>query len=1574
MAGSFTNTTSAKTNSFGKGMFKDSTEIYMTEGMWTNAVNAINNSHLGDSGTLGNEPSNVLCASAPYTILGFAQSSATKWVLFSGTNVDSEIGIFDETDCSYEPLVNDRCLGFKLSHPITAIVKSNYDCTKSVYFQDGLNVDRAMNIDRVEEYYKVVGDSNADPDCYEPIYSNELDCDKLRLHSLVTQPCINIAKGQGAGQLLNGSYIALIAMSENGIKLTDYSMPSIPQSLWDHSGIGGSLEITISNLDTDFNEFELVIVQTVNQNTIAKKIGNYSITHGTSTNETKINLDVILASLETVPLNILPLKSVIYDKSEKMFAINRYLIRTGVTTKPVFNYQPLANKINVEWIATEYPSDYYWLGGNKTTYMRDEVYSFFVRWVYTNGSRTASYHIPGRAATPSDIAVVTGSDIIDGKNKAWQVFDTATSGYYTGSTADGGNHIAKGKMAYWESTEKYPNDKVDIWGDLCGKPIRHHKMPSNETIHIHKPGPSNTDFITILGVQFSNVKPPVDDLGNPISDIAGYEILRGSREGNKTVIAKGMFNNMWEYTIRKTNLQKKGLFQNYPYNDLRPDPFLVRTEDYAQQMLQGGKAAPGANLTTYKKDMFSFHSPETAFAKPYLGANYIKLYREEKALVENVFAYPYKHPKHILITDGAFIAAGICGIGIGLMAALGKSSSQSTETLSAIFASTDQTGGRESGQASAIGDTVSAAITNFKGLAGFISGAVIFATNFMYFGGQGVDQVLTTIRKISKKRQYALQLNSHGFYRDSSLVSNSSSGSYLPSISRKVKPSKIKYIGSGIHDFDASYRINNLYRNKYVALELDGTVNNPASASDNTKATLANMGISQKDPIKHFQTTSVAYYGAIKLDYENQYGQLGSIIQIPVGSCVQEGVTSDVIYGGDVYINRYTEKNAYMFFNTWLMGENDMTEFDYRNHVNGPLPRYWANFENFDLDDLGLNNPGGVSDENVDPDDDPDDNKKKGKKLKGFFSKLKGLKLTSPQDFHRLDRLGIHGVLSVKWGFFYLSANGVRDFYVESEFNMAYRDYGENDTEKFYDPYGNSFNDTDFMFRTDVIQLPTFYKYDLSLSASKLYGNFTTWGAVLQKDYDPKVYATCFEYYPKRAIYSLRQVEGLKRDNWKNFLPLNYKDFSGKISNIKSMNATGAVILFEDKEPVNFVGVDQLETTGGVKVTIGDGGLFSQNMQSLVNADDTIAYGSCISSRSAVNTPFGLFYISQNAGKIFNFTGSLTEISKNGLKFWFMEHLPSKLLKAFPDCELYDNPVVGIGCQTVYDAQYELVYFSKKDYEPLITDEVIHFDDINGVPYIIRQSGSKRYIPFTDKTAWKDCSWTISFDPKTQMFVSFHDWIPQLVIPSSLHFYTTKNNGLWKHNSVWDSYANYYGQDYPWEVEFPVSTPNAINSVRNVEYYLDVLKYYNNGDEYHHVLDANFDRAVVFNSEQISGVLKLDAQGKKNPLNLVNYPIVSLTGIKILYSKEENKYRFNQFWDITKDRGEFTGAMIPLWEEDPSGYRRLVNPSAIDYTKPPTEHKKFRHYANRVILRKLVSGDQKMIFKLANMKLLASQR
>jgi hypothetical protein len=149
---------------------------------------------------------------------------------------------------------------------------------------------------------------------------------------------------------------------------------------------------------------------------------------------------------------------------------------------------------------------------------------------------------------------------------------------------------------------------------------------------------------------------------------------------------------------------------------------------------------------------------------------------------------------------------------------------------------------------------------------------------------------------------------------------------------------------------------------------------------------------------------------------------------------------------------------------------------------------------------------------------------------------------------------------------------------------------------------------------------------------------------------------------------------------------------------------------------------------------------------------------------------------------------------------------------------------------------------------------------------------------------------------------------------------------------------------------------------------MDTYKFYNDGKDFHHVLDEGFDRAIVFNSEQISGLLKLKIKAKNNPLDIIQVPVVDAVGINILFSKEENKFRFNQFWDITNDRGEFTNTKLPMWITDCNGYTKEINPQYVNYMKAMTEHKKFRHYANTLLLRKNVSNDNKMILKLDNLK------
>ena len=79
-------------NSFTKGLNKDSDPSFVSEGMWTHARNIVNNTIEGDVGTLSNEISNVLCGttgrSMPPTvvekyIIGAIYLYSDKWAIFT---------------------------------------------------------------------------------------------------------------------------------------------------------------------------------------------------------------------------------------------------------------------------------------------------------------------------------------------------------------------------------------------------------------------------------------------------------------------------------------------------------------------------------------------------------------------------------------------------------------------------------------------------------------------------------------------------------------------------------------------------------------------------------------------------------------------------------------------------------------------------------------------------------------------------------------------------------------------------------------------------------------------------------------------------------------------------------------------------------------------------------------------------------------------------------------------------------------------------------------------------------------------------------------------------------------------------------------------------------------------------------------------------------------------------------------------------------------------------------------------------------------------------------------------------
>ena len=1810
-------------NTFIKGLHKDADPAFTQEGMWTHARNVVNNTIEGDIGTLSNEASNALCAIAGGTmptvaafryIIGAIHLFSDKWVIYTAghkTEISiasemSEIGLFEVDSCTYRPIVQDACLGFSKSNLISGASRELQNCSWQVYWADGLNADRVLNIGDqklwpspseyvwagagpdINYYLSLVipglkifwpgvtwkqictdslGATQTSPGVWPPgppmhplgcvtcVDLNELDCDAIRLARLMKTPCLKLNIAEGSGSLENGSYYAVIAYTIQNQKVTDYFAPSNVQPVYTLTSSQGALVLEVEADTENFDEFELVLVANINENTAAIIHGYYS------TRTRRIFIEQFALNKVPVDPSIIGLITPIFEKSDQMTQLNNYLLRIGPTTKFDFNYQPLANLIQSEWVAVEYPSDYYFKGGSNTNYMRDEVYSFFIRWVYDTGDKSASYHIPGRSARPwgpnsfyeNAPNSLSNGDSFPGDTKIFQTINTATQ-TSTGGTQlpDGGTIVGVGDMGYWESTEMYPDTRPDIFNasdhlwtgkfqqpddsyDLCGLPIRHHKFPENVIYnpvtgtltnltgsrHFRKDPVTGALLIRVMGVRFKNIVLPKDNDGIDIPNIVGYEILRGGRDGNRSIVAKGMINNFRDYERQGVTANtRKGLYANYPFNTIYPiGNTLSNSSDHDYQYNDPFIKSVDNNNDVVNQDipnnLITFHSPDTTFRNPYLGIPELKLYGHLSGIANQQFIEPQGHPKFVILSDEAFFIALISGLLNVLLRSGGKktfnypqggftgqyeiplltgtstppalqanTAPQTAMTLPVVginasfnnsiaiyentgvvlanaFAGTDSldaiynTHNRRTLNAGGTytPQQYSVEASPYSLMPSWVTAALSAAqaiSNIAFFFSEGAQAAIDVLYALGPYRQYALQMVAHGLYDVFSPFNINDTKRFRIAdafyIAKNTSAEVRNYQNTVTGNID-SYTINNYKRPKILTIRTERANNNQtagpkllvgstiASALDQSLGSLgmfddslggAGPTIDEEGKQKEFQTRIASHYGALKINVEDQYGNLRSIIQLPATPCEQKipnlptsniavnyllpngSPTSTIIqqkiiqssieiFGGDTYVCRFTEKNPMFFFYDWLYGEPNGYEYNYYNNQMIPEPRYWLNSEKYNPANFEVASAGAWS------------NILSGNTTGTGFRPKNFYKLDSEKYDRMDDTQGIlDGFLYVKNAYFYLSNAGVRDFVVESDVLLDFREVGVFDYEKCYQPY--QYTDLYTMFRMDKLTATegNFYIYDQSLSINRLTNRFTSFGFIQSVFYDPNVSELCYTYLPNTITYSLPTTANTAIDYWYMFLPFNRKNFIGQISSVKSFAKTGAFVTFKNESPVVFQGVDTLEMDGsGTKVIIGDGGVFAREPQNVVVADQPYMYGSSQGRLSVISTPAGMYYISQDQGKVFAYGEGLEEINQAGMKWWFDEFLPSKLLANFPDFPYQDNAVAGIGTQAIYDNANSVLYFCKKDYK-------LKEFDIYGNP-ITRQvqyinTGKESYflyspigtggelltpikLPLGDPLIFEDASWTMSYDPKSKFWISFHDWHPNLLLPTKESFVSVVKNQLWQHYFSCNDYCNFYGTQYPFEIEFPVSTGQTVTTLKSIEYILECYRRntINCMDQFH-VLDYNFDQAVIYNSEQISGYLNLNIFPKNNITLSLDYPKLNqsnLASFDVLFSKEEQKYRVNQFWDITKDRGEFplnsgyppTGQLIPgttvllgnypqelLWITESNGYKKSINPNAVNYNKDYMQRKKFRNMVNFVNLSKANTRDTNMIFKMFNTK------
>jgi hypothetical protein len=236
---------------------------------------------------------------------------------------------------------------------------------------------------------------------------------------------------------------------------------------------------------------------------------------------------------------------------------------------------------------------------NLRGYLRDEVYAFEIVFLLKNGQQTDGFHIPGRTLSVNDTLYPdvpdTNPDFIgepdyylgsEGYSPYWKIYNTASvTGFSQGYTGDlkYKGPYQYGEFGYWESTEEYPCNET-VWGELSGQKIRHHKFPDVLVSPILETKILSTPLNMVMGndavfpigvkIDTTQVRQLIQSSSltqEQKDDIVAYKIIRGNRGTNKSVIAKGILRNVNEYKREEETFY----FPNYPYNDLREDPFLL---------------------------------------------------------------------------------------------------------------------------------------------------------------------------------------------------------------------------------------------------------------------------------------------------------------------------------------------------------------------------------------------------------------------------------------------------------------------------------------------------------------------------------------------------------------------------------------------------------------------------------------------------------------------------------------------------------------------------------------------------------------------------------------------------------------------------------------------------------------------------------------------------------------------------------------------------------------------------------------------------------------------------------------
>jgi len=807
-----------------------------------------------------------------------------------------------------------------------------------------------------------------------------------------------------------------------------------------------------------------------------------------------------------------------------------------------------------------------------------------------------------------------------------------------------------------EFREYYISDGQLSANFVC-QPIRHYKFPDfsvSPFMSTEQLTPFSDSIIYPIGVSldeeliqyFLNVAVDSGLMTQQQRDlVVGYKIKAGDRTLNKSIIAKGLANDMFSYTEPGATNPSPVLFPNFPYND-NHENILLYTDINRNSFIQHPNQGTSNNN-------YTFHSPETSFTKPTLPTE-LKIEAYQFGHMQGNFVNVEDHVKEVVLGDDAYTLATTLALAeVALETALKVSDF--------ILAAGNQfvivIGGTATG-----GGTNNAA--GASTLAAVAFGAATALNGFLTVG-QYRKQWLDIIDGLGQPKNFASYLTSVGKYNYA--IANTVVGQSMRAIktSKYLKPANYQFTEETTGE---TVKINNRDRESSVFISTgeDYPVIYPSyfSQFDNSRTIASeSVGCENVNVSSTLERQIASAYFSIKNYIVDQYGGINDV------KWINTGYTGDLtspksfpqIFGGDIFISRFAKKIKHPIFKTTAIGLADRTPFNYSIEANVGVPRFYADF-------YATRDGGGIG-AALFPNINTDYN----------FDCLTGSNKTYVKNPSK----------------FYTAYYGIPYFLVESEINNNYRYAREGQENNFYP------NTEDFINWTQEKNVPIrqdntfFYNFIYSKKTTQI-GNRS-----LPVDYDTD-YFRKITYQPNNTFWSLPDNSDIDRfEPWLGYRPLDFYNFKaelGRLVDLADIESAQIIGRFENGM-LRYNSIDVLaERITPETVELGTGGIFAKRP---IEFKRTGLGYSGTQHVSMVSSEFGHFWADAKRGQVFQLdqNGEQLKDITEGKTRWFKEQLPFKMLKSIPNSEI-DNASNGIGLAMVWDSKYKRVFLTKKDYIP----------------------------------------------------------------------------------------------------------------------------------------------------------------------------------------------------------------------------------------------------------------------------------